>query len=157
CAFSRRPDPDRRRFAAVELMEVTLHAEDGYPLGATLYGSGARAVLVMSATGVPQSYYAKFAGYLAERGFSALTFDYRGIGRSRNGDIRKLAARMRDWALLDAAAAFRFFSAKILIVGHSFGGQALGLLPDPERIAGALVVGSQSGYWRNWSALGRAW
>jgi predicted alpha/beta hydrolase len=27
---------------------------------------------------VPQTYYAKFAAYLAERGFKVLTFDYRG-------------------------------------------------------------------------------
>ena len=139
-------------------MEVTLTAADGYPLGATRYGSGSQAVLVMPATGVPQSYYAKFAAYLAERGFTALTFDYRGIGRSRYADIRKIAARMRDWALLDAAAAFRSLGDReILVVGHSFGGQALGLLPQPERIAAALVVGSQSGYWRHWPPLGQAW
>ena len=138
-------------------MEITLTAADGYAIGAATFGSGARAVLVMPATGVPQSYYAKFASYLAERGFSVLTFDYRGIGRSRNGDLRKMTARMRDWALLDATAAFRHLASDVLVVGHSFGGQALGLLPEPERVRGALVVGSQSGYWRNWPPLGRLW
>ena len=65
---------------------------------------------------------------------------------------------MRDWALLDAAAAFAFFGERnVSVVGHSFAGQALGLLPQPERIPAALVVGSQSGYWRHWPALGRAW
>ena len=139
-------------------MEITLSASDGQPIGATVYGEGPRALLVMPATGVPQSYYAKFAGYLAGRDFSVLTFDYRGIGRSRNGDIRASSARMRDWALLDAAAAFAFFGERnVSVVGHSFAGQALGLLPQPERIPAALVVGSQSGYWRHWPALGRAW
>ena len=139
-------------------MEITLHAADGYALGATVYGSGERAVLVMPATGVPQSYYARYAAYLAERGFTVLTFDYRGIGRSRNGDLRSSSARMRDWALLDAAAAWRFLGERpILVVGHSFGGQALGLLPQPERVAAALLVGAQSGYWRKWPLLGKAW
>jgi predicted alpha/beta hydrolase len=150
-------------------MEITLTAADGYQLGAAVFGSGARPVLIMPATGVPQSYYAKFAAYLAERGFTALTFDYRGIGRSRFVDIRKLVARMRDWALLDAAAAFTFLSKSgssfriqgsdpgIRVVGHSFGGQAIGLLPEPERVAAALVVGAQSGYWRNWPVLGSLW
>lgn len=139
-------------------MEITLTARDGYRLGATRFEGGERPVLVLPATGVPQSYYAKFATYLAGRGFDVLTFDYRGIGRSLHGPIRGLRARMRDWALLDASAAFQYFeTGKSRIVGHSFGGQALGLLPEPERIGAALVVGSQSGYWRHWPAKGRAW
>jgi predicted alpha/beta hydrolase len=139
---------------------MILTAKDGYRLSATLYGEGSdRAVLILPATGVPQGYYAKFAAWLAGEGFQVLTFDYRGIGRSLNGSVRRVEARMRDWALLDAAAAVQRLDrfSKILVVGHSFGGQALGLLPGPERIAAALVVGSQSGYWRNWPPLGRAW
>lgn len=137
-----------------------IEAGDGYRLGATLFGSGESAVMVMPATGVPQQYYARFAAYLADAGFRVLTFDYRGIGRSRQGDLRASTARMRDWALLDGAAAFGFLTRShenVLAVGHSFGGQALGLLPQPEAISAALVVGSQSGYWKNWPALGRLW
>ena len=141
--------------------ELRLTAQDGYPLAATRFGpqQGARRnVLILAATGVPQDYYRKFAVYLAARGFTALTFDYRGIGRSRQGSLRGSAARMRDWALLDAAAAFQYLQSKdLLVVGHSFGGQALGLLPEPDRIRAALVVGSQSGYWRNWPLRGRLW
>lgn len=144
---------------------VELTAKDGYRLGATLFrpaaGNG-RAVMVMAATGVPQEYYGKFAAFLAEGGFTVLTFDYRGIGRSLHSSIRSVNAGMRDWALLDCAAAFRFLDEnfseqKLLAVGHSFGGQAFGLLPRPERIAAALTVGSQSGYWKHWPPLGRAW
>jgi len=139
-------------------LEITLTAPDGYPLGATVFGKGERAVVVMPATGVPQAYYSKFAAYVAERGFTVLTFDYRGIGRSLRGPVRSLNARMQDWAQLDGAAALAFFAGrKVRIVGHSFGGQALGLLPDPSPIERALLVGSQSGYWRNWPLLGRAW
>ena len=140
-----------------------LAARDGYPLAATLYApaaSAGRGALIMPATGVPQDYYAKFAAYLVERGFTVLTFDYRGIGRSLEGDVRTVNARMRDWALLDAAAAFDLLKVenkKIYVVGHSFGGQALGLLPEPDRIAAGFMVGSQSGYWKNWPPLGRAW
>jgi predicted alpha/beta hydrolase len=148
----------------VALVELT--ARDGYRLGATLFQPAAtngRAVLVMAATGVPQAYYGKFAAFLAERGFTVLTFDYRGVGRSLHGPLRRVKARMRDWALLDGAAAFDFLdinfsNSKLLAVGHSFGGQAFGLLPRPERIAAALTVGSQSGYWRHWPLpFGRAW
>ena len=144
-------------------MELT--ARDGYKLGATLFRPAAtngRTVLVMAATGVPQDYYGKFAAFLAERGFTVLTFDYRGIGRSLHSSIRHVKAGMRDWALLDCAAAFDFLDKtfskdKILALGHSFGGQVFGLLPRPERISAALTVGSQSGYWKHWPALGRGW
>jgi predicted alpha/beta hydrolase len=144
---------------------LELIARDGYRLGATLFRpprESERAALVLPATGVPQSYYAKFAAYLAARGFAVLTFDYRGIGRSLHAPVREVQARMRDWGLLDAAAAFSFLErefapARLAAIGHSFGGQALGLLPRPERIAAALTVGSQSGYWKHWPALGRAW
>ncbi len=145
-------------------MELT--ARDGYRLGATLFqpaASNGRAAMIMAATGVPQQYYAKFAAFLAERGFTVLTFDYRGIGRSLHGPLKAVKARMRDWALLDATAAFEFLEKhhaekKLLTVGHSFGGQAFGLLPNPERIHAALTVGSQSGYWRHWPLpFGRAW
>jgi predicted alpha/beta hydrolase len=139
-------------------VEVTLRAADGYAIGATVFGNGARAALIMPATGVPQPYYAKYAAYLAERGFTVLTFDYRGIGRSREDHVRRSGARMRDWARLDAAAAVRFLGGGALqVIGHSFGGQALGLLPNAERLRAALVVGSQSGYWRHWPLVGRLW
>jgi predicted alpha/beta hydrolase len=144
---------------------VELIARDGYRLGATLFrpaAQGERAALILPATGVPQAYYAKFAAFLADRGFTVLTFDYRGIGRSLHSPVRAVKARMRDWGQLDAAAAFDFLDreiapARLVTIGHSFGGQALGLLPRPERIAAAITVGSQSGYWKHWPALGRAW
>ena len=46
--------------------------------------------------------------------------------------------------------------ARLMAVGHSVGGVILGLLPQRERIAAALVVGSQSGYWRHWRGAQRA-
>lgn len=144
---------------------IALEAADGWRLGATLFDPGtapARVVQIQAATGVPQEYYGKFAAYLASRGMAALTFDYRGIGRSRAGSLRGTKARMRDWALLDAAAALgwlekRFPGARLMAVGHSFGGQCFGLLPRHERLAAVLSVGSQSGYWRNWHLRGRLW
>src|SRR5258708_14596928 len=127
-----------------------LQARDGYRLGATLFrpasGNG-RALQINAAAGVKQEYYGKFAAYLAERGFTVLTFDYRGIGRSGHW---KLNATMRDWAELDAGAALQFLSKtgkKLMAVGHSFGGQSFPLLPGADRLA-ALAVASQSSHWR---------
>src|SRR5580693_1768134 len=66
--------------------DITFPAVDDYALGATLFlprGAKQHAVLINSATAVPRKIYRKFAGYLAGRGFAVLTYDYRGIGDSR--------------------------------------------------------------------------
>ena len=142
-------------------MEITLQAADGYRLGATLYRPQAAngcALQIHSAAGVRQEYYAKFAAYFAERGFTVLTFDYRGVGRSAYADVRSATARLRDWAELDASAALEFLEGekhRVMAAGHSFGGASFGLVRGVERFAAALSVGSQSCYWRHWSGAWR--
>ncbi len=132
-------------------------AVDGYALAATLFEpeQPARAVvLIAPATAVPQGYYAKFARYLATQGFRVVTFDYRGIGRSKpTSGLRGFKARMRDWAALDLSAAVDYADQlaqgkPLLYVGHSFGGQALGQLPNNHKISRALFAASQIGYWK---------
>jgi predicted alpha/beta hydrolase len=148
----------------VSLRPAEFAARDGFRLGGCLYRpaqSNGRAVLVNGAVGVRQQFYAAFAAFLEERGFTVLTYDYRGIAASRHGHVRNLPARIRDWAQLDAAAALDELArvapgAQLLAVGHSFGGNCLGLVPGIERLAGVLFVGVQSGYWRHWRGLGRA-
>lgn len=142
---------------------VELDAADGYRLGATLFrpeGASRQAVQIHAAAGVKQEYYAPFAAYLAGRGFTVLTFDYRGVGRSAAVHVRHIDARMRDWAELDAAAALAFLRARgferPLGVGHSFGGQSFAVMPGNERIAALLAVASQSCYWRHWGGVRRA-
>ena len=142
---------------------VEFAARDGFKLGGTLYRPAqpnGRAVLVNGAVGVRQQFYSAFAAFLEERGFTVLTYDYRGIAASRHGHVRDLPARIRDWAQLDAPAALDELAraapgARLLAVCHSFGGNGLGLVPGNERYAGALFVGVQSGYWRHWRGLGR--
>jgi len=144
--------------------DITFPAKDGYSLGGTLFlprGAKRRAVLISSATAVPRQIYKGFASYLAGRGSAVLTYDYRGTGDSRQKSLvgynksKSLAgfqASISDWAALDAAAAVtwmrdRYNGLPLGYVGHSFGGQALGLLPNNTEIARALLIASQAGYW----------
>jgi predicted alpha/beta hydrolase len=143
---------------------VQFAARDGYRLAGTLYRPrtpNRRAVLFQAAAGVKQEYYGKFAAYLAGRGFVALTFDYRGIGRSAPAKLRGFDARMRDWAEKDIGGALDYLArathgARLIGIGHSFGGQALGLVPGNERYVAAMTVGAQSGYWKHWRGRERA-
>jgi len=137
---------------------VEFPARDGLALGGILFrpaSPAGRALQIQAAAGVPQQYYAKFAAFLAGRGFTVLSFDYRGIGRSRPARLRGMRARMRDWPLLDSAGALDFLERttpgeRLMVVGHSVGGVSTALLPQAGRLAAVLMVGAQSGYWRNW-------
>jgi predicted alpha/beta hydrolase len=143
---------------------VEFAARDGYRLAGTLFRpveSKRRGIIINAAAGVRQRYYGAFAEFLAARGFTVLTYDYRGIGGSRREPARALRSGMSDWGRQDAAGALDFLERsvrgeQISAVGHSFGGQAIGIVPGNERIAALLTVGSQSGYWRHWSGAGRA-
>jgi len=132
-------------------------AADGYRLAATVFEPTPPhrgAVLIASATAVPRGYYTKFARFLAEQGFKAITFDYRGIGGSKpKGGLRGFPAKMRDWASLDLVAAVDYAESlaggkPLVYVGHSFGGQALGQLPNNHKVSRALFAASQIGYWK---------
>ena len=143
---------------------VEFAARDGYRLAGTLYRPrtpNRRAVLLQAAAGVKQDYYAKFAEYLAARGFAALSFDYRGIGRSRPAKLRGFKARMRDWAEKDIGGALDYLArashgARLIGIGHSFGAQVFGIVPGNERYVAVMTVGAQSGYWKHWRGRGRA-
>jgi predicted alpha/beta hydrolase len=145
--------------------DITFPAADGYLLGATLFlprGAKRHAVLINSATAVPRRIYKGFASYLARRGCAVLTYDYRGIGDSRQKSLtgynqpRSLVgfkASMSDWAALDVTSAVswmrqRYKDLPLGYVGHSFGGQALGLLPNNTEVARALLIAAQAGYWK---------
>lgn len=136
--------------------DTTITARDGYTLAATVFvplSAPKGAVLINSATAVPRKIYRGFATYLAERGFAALTYDYRGIGQSRPPSLKGFTARMRDWAAFDVAGAIDHMrqvwpQLPLSAIGHSFGGQAMGLVPNNAEVSRVLLVASQAGYWR---------
>ncbi|SFD71821.1 alpha/beta hydrolase family protein [Streptomyces aidingensis] len=134
--------------------DIRIPARDGYRLAATRYGSGPRAVVISSATAVPRGYYRAYATALADRGYTVLTYDYRGIGGSRpETGLRGFPATAADWALKDMAGVLDHVTGtlrpeRLFLVGHSFGGQAAGLLDNTAAVDGMITVSSQSGYWR---------
>jgi len=136
-------------------MSETIKASDGFDLSFNFFPARERpkgAALIVSAMGVPQSYYRPFAEWLAGEGYAAATFDYRGMGLSRRGSLRGFQADVLDWARLDTAAALdalhaRAPDAPLYWVGHSLGGQILPFVPNRERIARAITVAAGSGYW----------
>lgn len=136
----------------MEPVDLRFPAMDGRVLAASVYAPAAprAALTILSALGVPRGYYRRFATWLAERDVAVLTFDYRGVGGSRAGSLRRDPAVLLDWARLDANAAIDFSLARWTGVpqwglGHSFGGQAFGLTPRAGDLDGAVVVAAGSG------------
>jgi predicted alpha/beta hydrolase len=137
----------------------TVRTSDGYALTATEFAPRApngSFVIIAPATAVRRSFYDRFARFLAGEGHTVVTFDYRGIGDSRPRRLRGFPARLRDWGELDLVAmidrvARQANGGPVALVGHSVGGQLLGLAPNADRISTLVAVAAQSGWWGHWS------
>ena len=132
----------------------------GATLGGTLFEAEAprAALLVNGGTGIPARFYARFAAHAAERGFAALTYDYRGVGASALDSLRGDRTVYRDWGQKDIPAAIDWLTGRypdlpLAAVGHSTGGQQLGLAPNVDRVGAAVFVAVSTGYWRGMPGL----
>jgi predicted alpha/beta hydrolase len=143
--------------------DIQIPARDGFALSATLFMPEPEAtpragIVINSATGVHRRFYARFATFLAEqRGFAVLTYDYRGIADSRPQRLRTFKARMRDWPAQDMPAVLEWMRAtvapgRLILIGHSSGGNLIGLIPNLSLVDAAVLIGAQLGYWRHWPA-----
>lgn len=140
-----------------DVRDLSFSATDGVSLTGTLTegkGSGPL-VLISSATAVPRGYYQSFAEALVgEHDFRAvLTYDYRGTGGSRSRSTNGRKISMRDWGQKDfpgALDALRAISpsSRVVGVGQSYGGQALGLNERHGEFSRYVMVSTMSGYWR---------
>lgn len=137
-------------------------ASDGRQLAADLFVPEAplaapkKVALMASAMGVKRQWYRRFAAHLASQGVAVLTLDYRGIGESLVGSLRAEPIDLVGWAQRDLQAGLeflrgRFPGAPLVWIGHSVGGQLLGVMPEAQLgVERAVFIASQSGYWRNW-------
>jgi predicted alpha/beta hydrolase len=112
-------------------------------------------VVITCGAGIPAKFYRRFARYLAERGAAVLTFDYRGIGASREGSLRNLKAGMDDWAVKDLGAALAearttYPQLPLSAVAHSVGTLYVGATPDASRLSRLVFLGPHTGYWRDY-------
>ena len=141
--------------AALAPEPVTLACADGQRLQGHFFAARGDAVaspvLISPATGVRQQFYWKFADWLASHGHPTLVFDYRGIGLSLDGKLADSRARLVDWGLQDQVAALQWLLARsgaeqVVLVGHSAGGQMIGLLPIHDRVSRVVGVAASTGW-----------
>lgn len=137
--------------------EIEIIVEDGYAISATLVEPEHKpkaVIQINSGTGIPQELYLNFAVFLAENGFAVITYDYRGIGKSKREPLKNFNASILDWAKLDMTGVFQWIiqqypDHKKVIIGHSMGGQLVGLMENHAQIDNIFFIAASTGYWKD--------
>ena len=121
-------------------------------------GEPTAVVVIHPATATPQGFYAGFADAIAARGAVAVTYDFRGTGRS-GGPRRFRHLRMRDWMSHDVPAVARWAAQRFPDVphralGHSIGGHAMALGKGVASVDRFVLVSSHLGVTQEIEPLG---
>ncbi len=152
--------------SAENALTVTIPVGEHAIVGAwtNTVGPAHAVVVVAPAMAVPARWYAPFAAHLAERGLDVLRFDYWGFGASvppavPGAPVADHPATAQDWGD-DLGAAIALARAHagdrpVVLVTHSFGGQALGLTDQGAALDGLFCVASQFGVPALWSGWQR--
>lgn len=112
-------------------------------------------IIINSATAVGKGYYRAFAQHLAEHGYLVITYDYRGIGESKatkntHSKLSMLAWGEQDFEAVINTAVKNHPDLSWHCIGHSVGGQIVGLAPSNSKLTSVYCVAAQNGYWKNW-------
>ncbi len=133
-----------------------LTTDDGRRLAATTFvpPQPHTTLLIGAAMGVPQRFYHPLARWLTERGVAVMTFDYRGMGASRDRTLAKEKVDVLTWAHQDLVAALASSRSlvpetRLAYLGHSLGGQLFPLVKGADEIELAYTVATGSGWWRD--------
>lgn len=138
--------------------EVVIQCKDGIQLAGTFYSAihPKGAVLIAPATGIRKRFYHAFAEFLAHNHYHVLTFENRGIGDSKGNNLNRVDATLVNWGKLDMTAALETLKENAPdlpyhLIGHSAGGQLVGLMDNAHEIQSMFNFASSSGSLRNMS------
>lgn len=136
--------------------DIQIQCRDNYVLSGRYYPSKSDIkhpypILICPATGITKNFYHSFTEWLSEQGYNVLSFDFRGIGDSLHGRIKDSKASIVQWGQLDIPAAIETLlvktgADKVIILGHSAGGQLLGIVPNYEKVAKVVAVSGSTGH-----------
>ncbi len=141
----------------INTYSLSIMTDRNQALAATVYRpkeETTTAIMIAPATGIKRHFYHSFALYLAESGFGVLTFDNEGIGESLSTNLAKCDASLISWGRHDMPAVLdalqdEFPEASYHLVGHSAGGQLIGLMPNYQAITSVFNVACSSGRIKN--------
>src|SRR5262245_43236084 len=119
--------------------EVGFETEDHVKISGTVFGAGDTAVILAHMNNSDQSAWQPFAKELAQQGFTALTFDFRGFGKS--GGHPQVGLLDRDVRAAEAFLRDKGFP-RVVCVGASMGGTACAKAALSPGLDGLVVISS---------------
>lgn len=118
---------------------VAFQTADGITLRGWLWGSGSNVVVLSHMFGTDQAIWFDLARKLSAAGYAALTYDFRGVGRSGGRLVIAHVGR-------DVVAAVKFVRKRnprrIFLVGASMGGTASLVGAGQQQVNGVIVMAS---------------
>ncbi|WP_420386344.1 alpha/beta fold hydrolase [Roseivirga sp.] len=143
----------------IDTSEIIIDTIDGYQIVGTKRSNKQKCkgvIIINCGTGIPQLVYGNFAEFLTQNGYDTITYDYRGIGKSAPKSLRGFKATLEDWGRYDMTAVFDWVinsypNDKKIVVGHSMGGQLIGLMQNNHQIDQIFLIASSTGYWLDMS------
>jgi len=113
--------------------------------------SNDKIILINSATGVKQQVYFSFAQFFAEKGFTVITYDYRGIGLSKPEKMKGFKASMRTWGNEDFKTVTEFIIKTFpgyqkFCLGHSVGALIVGMNENSTIFERFIFVATQNAF-----------
>ncbi len=122
---------------------VSFTTDDGVTIQGHLFGDGDVAVILSHMFPNDQTAWFPFAGELADEGFTALTFDFRGYGES--GGDKDIGNITRDLqAALDLMRGRGL--GEIYLVGASMGGTASLIVAAQDEVAGVVAISAPQSF-----------
>jgi predicted alpha/beta hydrolase len=146
---------------AIDKQIVPLSMRDGSRSEITVYEkpslAAATVIVITPAMAVPADYYEPLALKCVENGWNVVTADLRGNGRSSVRASRSVQFGYREHVEYELPAVIgavreRFPSNRLVLLGHSLGGQlsALYMSVNPGCVQGLILIASGSVHYRGW-------
>lgn len=142
------------------ITSITIPCVDDVRLAATTFEASKPVgvvALLAPAMLVRQRFYGRVAAQLAGLGVDAITWAHRGVGDSLALDPQPPALALEHWAQRDLTAVIAHARAwrpghRVVVIGHSMGGQLIELCPALGEVDAVVTVAATEAWWRHWPA-----
>lgn len=136
----------------IEQNDIKIKGTNGTELTATIFipENLRGAIMIGPATGIKRQFYFNFCKFLAENEYAVITYNNQGIGDSSNSNLKKSDADLISWGQSDMSHVFAKLKelvpdTKYHLIGHSAGGQLVGLMRGAPELTSIINYACSSG------------